>query len=275
MQRVWRWALVLSLSWRASSALADPPPVLVVVVLDAALDPADASSIVLRALATQPDGRVLTRQLGRVNGACTIDVGGLESLSVARCALASGDQLELEIVQPGARVFVDTYLTRPGGERRRTGHVVLARLRPGWAAVPRCRETFEDPLACPPPREPIVARSPAPCRVELTLTELDEVTRRPTLTRHSVAVTDHGWGDADREDDGWLRLAPTPITLAAARTSPDVRVTPIAARPVAFRETDAGALTYRFDAQGRTIEIHWDPQADSREYVYRYLYTCR
>lgn len=274
LSRVSPWVIALGLAWSARPVLADAPP-LMVVALDAALDPNDASRIVLRALATQPDGRVVTREIGRVNGACTIDVGGMESLSVARCALASGDLLELEILQPGPRVFVDTYLTRARGERRRTGHVVLARAHRGWAVVPRCRETFEHPLACPPPSAPIVARPPAPCGVTLTLTELDEETFRPTITRHTVGVTDHAWGDADRDDDGWLRLAPTPITLAAARTSPEVRVTPIAGRPVAFRDTDAGTLTYRFDAEGRTTEVHWDPQADSREYVYRYVYTCR
>lgn len=274
MRRVSPWTLLLFLwlAWPARPVLAEAPPLLVV-ALDAALEARDPSSVVIRAIATDPGGRVVTRELGRVSGVCTVEVGGAESLSVVRCTLANGDEQQHEIVEAGARVLVDTYLTHDGA-RRRTARVVLTRSRRGWAVVPRCAETFEHPLACPPPTAPLVARPPVPCRVELVLTELDEGTRRPTTSRHAVAVTDHAWGDADREDDGWLRLAPAPLTLAGARASSDVRIEPIAGVPVAFRETDAGGLTYRFDAAGRTTEVRWDPQADAREYVYRYVYRC-
>jgi hypothetical protein len=274
MRRVSPWTLLLFLwlGWPATPVLAEAP--LLVVALDAALDARDPSSIVIRAIATDPRERMITRELGRVNGACTIEVGGAESLSVVRCTLANGDEQQHEIVQAGARVLADSYLTHDGA-RRRTARVALTRSRRGWAVVPRCAETFEHPLACPPPTAPIVAQPPAPCRVELALTELDEDTRRPTTSRRVVVVTDHAWGDADREDDGWLRLAPAPLTLAGARASSDVRIEPIARVPVAFRETDAGGLSYRFDAAGRTTEVHWDPQADARDYVYRYTYVCR
>jgi YD repeat-containing protein len=272
MARSCSFVLLAVLAWLAPTARADAPP-LCVVVLEAALDPADDSTIVLRARATRPDGVEVARELGRVDGACTHEVGGAESLSVVRCTLANGDEQHAEIVQVGARVLVDTHLTHAGGRAQRS-RVLLTRSQRGWAVVPRCARTFDEPLACPPSDSPVVARPPVPHRVELTQTERNEESGRPTSTRHDVVVTDHAWGDVDR-DDGWLRWAPAPMTLAAARAAPDVRVESIAHRPVAFRQADGGSLTYHFDARGRTVEVRWDPEADAREYVYRYTYAAR
>lgn len=265
--------MLVALAWLATTARADAPP-LCVVALEASLDPNDDSTIVLRARATRPDGVEIVRELGRVNGTCTTEVGGAESLSVLRCTLANGDEQASEIIQRGRRVLVDTYLTH-GGTRARSGRVLLTRAQEGWAVVPRCARTFDDPRACPPSDATIVARAPTPRRVELTLTERDEESGRWVSSRHDVVVTDHSWGEADREDDGWLRWAPAPMTLASARATADVRIEAIARRPVAFRTCDGGDLTYRFDARGRTVEVRWDPQADAREYVYRYAYGGR
>ena len=91
----------------------------------------------------RPDGQLTTRVLRVVAGPCVEDVGGLESLAVLTCR----DRI-YEIFQRGARVEVIE--TTNDDARRRVRRYPLLRLRHGWGVVPRCRETADDPRACPP-----------------------------------------------------------------------------------------------------------------------------
>jgi len=78
-----------------------------------------------------------------VDGPCTEDVGGLESLAVLSCR----DRL-FELVQRGLRIEV-IESTADDRRRRIRRHAVL-RARAGWVVVPRCRAVADDPRACLP-----------------------------------------------------------------------------------------------------------------------------
>lgn len=132
-------------------AQAAPAPPLFVVRLELSPDPRAADKTRVEAVTVSPAGRVLERALRSLEGRCVVDVGGMDSLSVARCELPDGEVRDFEILEVGRRVVVDEYVTRtPSSARRRVRRLTIATRRDGWAVVPRCAETFQDPRACPP-----------------------------------------------------------------------------------------------------------------------------
>lgn len=130
------------------------PPLVVAHLVVAHSDRLD--QFIVEARVEMPNGS-LVRELFRVGEAeCTEDVGGMESISVVRCVSESQwPRIEFEMLEMGRRVVVDEYRTASAtAERRRVRRTVVARTRRGWAVVPRCAETFNDPRACPPPGAP-------------------------------------------------------------------------------------------------------------------------
>ena len=70
-------------------------------------------------------------------------------------------------------------------------------------------------------------------------------------------------------------IAPIPLTFEQARTLlPDVHVEQYSGVTWIWAFVGDGSLAYWFDAQGRTVKVDWDPNADSAVYVFHYQYSC-
>ena len=265
-------ALLCTAPSRVEAQPARPP--LLVVNLSAVADTAAPGHAIVRASSAAGES-VEVLDIRRIAGRCVADIGGMESLAVVHCDLASGVALDVEVVTVGHAVYVDQYETAPGGERVRRGRTRLARIRRGWTVVPRCAETFDHASACITASVSVPAPDsvPTPCRVELVHTTHEG--RRAVVTRTEVRTTERVWGDAGR-DEGWLREAPRAWTLEAARRDlAGAHEARVARRTVIMLEGEGGGtLSYFFDALGRTERVTWDPQADSSDYAYRYTYEC-
>jgi hypothetical protein len=150
----------------------------------------------------------------------------------------------------------------------------------GCKAAPAPRATpmvsLSEVKEAAPRAEPEPTGEPAqPCKVELEHTFRDvEVSDETWKTRRVlVERLEPSWEEqweAGRED-----IAPLPLTFEEARAKlPDVTAVEDAPaeRPVLIGVFSNGSISYVFDAEGRTIEVDWDPYADSA--VYRYRYDC-
>lgn len=147
-------ALVVNLLLARVAVAQTVPPLVVARLVVVHSDRLD--HFIVEARVAMPNGSQV-RELFRVGEAeCTEDVGGMESISVVRCVSESPwARIEFEMFEVGRRIVVDEYRTASAtAERRRVRRTVVARTRRGWAVVPRCAETFNDPRACPPPSPP-------------------------------------------------------------------------------------------------------------------------
>jgi hypothetical protein len=78
--------------------------------------------------------------------------------------------------------------------------------------------------------------------------------------------------------NAWDRNSPLDFAPAARRadevTGTALPSTGPTNRGGTSTETEEGSLAYYFDERGRTVEVLWDPVADSSDYSFLYAYEC-
>ena len=116
---------------------------------------------------------------------------------------------------------------------------------------------------------PVAERLPV-CEVVLTHVEYDVDAGRESSTTHHPSTLARLWPD-DREGQ-WHDVAPIPLRRAQAEAQ-GITVDAQYSSGVVLTG-DGGAFSYRFDEQGQTAQVSWDPSADSGTYTYAYRYTC-
>lgn len=137
------------------------------------------------------------------------------------------------------------------------------------------RPVIENLMPAPIP----LAERLRPCRVDFDHSFLGEDDERWEVTTTPVRGLVWDWEAAGRSAD-WARapVAPIPMTLAQARalreSANNVAETTIAGATVVFVHFADSVFAYAFDDRGRSVEVDWDPVADSATYRFRYAYTC-
>jgi hypothetical protein len=119
----------------------------------------------------------------------------------------------------------------------------------------------------------------SPCSVELELMVRDEESEEEdSWQEHRIAVSRlvRRWeGQRFEVDFQSEPIAPIPLTRDQALAMlPGAEASRIGDVEWILAQTGESSLSYRFDDQGRTTEVDFDPVADSRVFAFHYSYEC-